>query len=48
LDDGFVSLRPCADGDAEWYAQSTRDTEIQRFTTNPSTLSPEQVLLGRV
>jgi [ribosomal protein S5]-alanine N-acetyltransferase len=44
LDDGVVLLRPCGDDDAEWYAQSTRDTEIQRFTTNPPTLGPEQVL----
>jgi RimJ/RimL family protein N-acetyltransferase len=47
LTDGTVALREWADGaDAAWYAESTRDPEIQRFTTDPPTLDAAQVLAG--
>ncbi|MGV9596481.1 GNAT family N-acetyltransferase [Streptosporangium sandarakinum] len=44
LNDGVVQLRDWADDDAAWYAESARDPEIQRFTTDPSTLDAAQVL----
>ncbi|MFG1755448.1 GNAT family N-acetyltransferase [Streptosporangium sandarakinum] len=44
LDDGVVRLRDWADDDAAWYAESARDPEIQRFTTDPPTLDAAQVL----
>ena len=44
LDDGVVCLRPWTDADAHWYAAAvTRDTSIQRFTSEPADLTPERV-----
>jgi len=31
--DGVVALRECQTEDAQWYADSTEDPDIQRFTT---------------
>ncbi|MFI7696983.1 GNAT family N-acetyltransferase [Nonomuraea sp. NPDC049655] len=48
LDDGVVRLREWADEDAGWYAESTRDPLIQRFTTDSPTLDAAQVLAAIV
>jgi [ribosomal protein S5]-alanine N-acetyltransferase len=44
LDDGVVRLREWDEDDAAWYADSVRDPLIQLFTTEPSTLTAEDVL----
>ncbi|SRR5579883_661071 len=44
LDDGVVRLRPWADEDAAWYANSVRDPLIQQFTTESPTLTAQEVL----
>ncbi len=44
LDDGVVLLAAWAEDDAGWYAQSTRDPLIQRFTTESPTLQAAQVV----
>jgi len=44
LDDGVVLLAAWAEDDADWYARSTRDPVIQRFTTEPPTLEAAQVV----
>jgi len=41
--DGVVGLRAWAADDAEWYATAARDPLIQQFTTESSTVAPEQV-----
>jgi [ribosomal protein S5]-alanine N-acetyltransferase len=38
-----VTLRRWSESDAEWYAASTRDPDIQRFTTESPDLTAEQV-----
>lgn len=48
LDDGVIHLRHWADDDAAWYAECVRDSEIQRFTTDPPTLDADQVLAAIV
>jgi|SRR5215469_965367 len=44
LRDEVVQLREWADHDAAWYADSVRDPLIQQFTTDPPTLTAEDVL----
>lgn len=44
LDDGVVLLAAWAEDDAGWYAESTRDALIQRFTTESPTLQTAQVV----
>jgi [ribosomal protein S5]-alanine N-acetyltransferase len=39
LSDGVVSLRQWHPNDAEWYAEQSRDPEIQRWTTEPPDLA---------
>ncbi len=41
--DGVVALREWEPEDAEWYADSVQDPDIQRFTTDPPTLTAEEV-----
>jgi [ribosomal protein S5]-alanine N-acetyltransferase len=48
LGDGVVRLREWADDDAAWYADSVRDPLIQQFTTDPPTLTAEEVLAAIV
>ncbi|GGT42585.1 GNAT family N-acetyltransferase [Nonomuraea spiralis] len=48
LDDGVVRLREWADEDAGWYAESVRDTRIQRFTTDSPTLDAAEVVAAIV
>lgn len=43
LTDGCVLLRPWAVADAAWYTSSTRDAEVQRFTTDPASLTAAEV-----
>lgn len=43
LQDGSIRLRPWTAEDAPWYARSARDAQIQRFTSDPPTLTAEQV-----
>lgn len=38
-----VALRVWSEGDAGWYAHCAQDPEIQRFTSDPSDLTAEQV-----
>src|SRR5262245_50433441 len=38
-----VTLRRWSESDAAWYAASTRDPDIQRFTTESPDLTAEQV-----
>ena len=42
--DGVVLLAPWAEDDAGWYAESTRDPLIQRFTSESPTLQAAQVV----
>ena len=46
LDDGVVLLAAWVEDDAGWYAESTRDPLIQRFTTESPTLQTAQVVAG--
>lgn len=41
--DGVVALRAWEPEDAQWYADSVRDADIQRFTTDPPTLTADEV-----
>lgn len=41
--DGVVALRVWEPEDAQWYADSVRDPDIQRFTTDPPNLTAEDV-----
>jgi RimJ/RimL family protein N-acetyltransferase len=41
--DGVVALRVWEPEDAQWYAGSVQDHDIQRFTTEPPTLTAEEV-----
>jgi RimJ/RimL family protein N-acetyltransferase len=43
LRDERVRLREWCGADAQWYAAESRDEEIQRFTTEPATLSEGDV-----
>jgi [ribosomal protein S5]-alanine N-acetyltransferase len=43
LSDGTVTLRAWRPEDADWYAEQSRDTDIQRFTTEPADLGPQTV-----
>ena len=43
LGDGVVTLRAWSVDDAGWYADSVRDPEVQRFTTDPPTLTAADV-----
>jgi ribosomal-protein-alanine N-acetyltransferase len=43
LTDDVVCLRPWSERDAAWYADNSRDVEIQRFTTDPPTLTAAEV-----
>ncbi|MEV0581708.1 GNAT family N-acetyltransferase [Nonomuraea sp. NPDC050310] len=43
LDDGVIRLREWTDEDAAWYAETVRDPLIQRFTTDPPTLTAAEV-----
>jgi ribosomal-protein-alanine N-acetyltransferase len=43
LGDGVVTLRAWSVADADWYADSVRDPEVQRFTTDPPTLTAADV-----
>ncbi|MFI6094681.1 GNAT family N-acetyltransferase [Lentzea sp. NPDC051213] len=38
-----MKLRPWTVADAAWYAETTRDPEVQRYTTDPPTITTEQV-----
>jgi len=38
-----VRLREWTTADAAWYAGTTRDPEVQRYTTDPPTITTEQV-----
>lgn len=38
-----VTLREWSESDADWYAESTRDPAIQRFTTEPAHLTVGEV-----
>jgi RimJ/RimL family protein N-acetyltransferase len=42
-DDGVVGLRRWHADDAAWYAESSRDAQIQRFTTEPASLTAADV-----
>ena len=41
--DGVVALREWEPEDAQWYADSVQDPDIQRFTTDPPTLTAVEV-----
>ena len=41
--DGVVALREWEPEDARWYADSVQDPDIQRFTTDPPTLTADEV-----
>jgi [ribosomal protein S5]-alanine N-acetyltransferase len=41
--DGVVALRDWEPEDAQWYADSVQDPDIQRFTTDPPTLTANEV-----
>jgi ribosomal-protein-alanine N-acetyltransferase len=43
LRDELVTLRQWQLEDAGWYAECIQDPEVQRFTTDPSTLTAEDV-----
>ena len=43
LGDDVVALRAWSVDDAGWYADSVRDAEVQRFTTDPPTLTAADV-----
>jgi RimJ/RimL family protein N-acetyltransferase len=43
LSDGVVTLRAWRLEDAGWYAEQSRDPEIQRFTTDPPDLDADTV-----
>ncbi|WP_139306856.1 GNAT family N-acetyltransferase [Modestobacter sp. DSM 44400] len=43
LHDAVVTLRPWTLQDAPWYVECTMDPEVQRFTTDPPTLTAEDV-----
>ena len=43
LSDGTVTLRAWRPEDADWYAEQSRDSEIQRFTTESPDLDPQTV-----
>ena len=43
LSDDVVTLRSWTPADAAWYAACTKDPEVQRFTTDPPTLTTEDV-----
>jgi RimJ/RimL family protein N-acetyltransferase len=43
LSDGTVTLRAWRPEDADWYAEQSRDADIQRFTTESPDLDPETV-----
>jgi RimJ/RimL family protein N-acetyltransferase len=43
LSDGVVALRQWHPDDAEWYAEQSRDPEIQRWTTDPPDLTAATV-----
>lgn len=43
LSDGRVQLREWSAGDAAWYAEESKDAEIQRFTSDPATLTAADV-----
>jgi RimJ/RimL family protein N-acetyltransferase len=38
-----MRLREWTVDDAAWYAETTRDPEVQRYTTDPPTITAEQV-----
>ncbi|MDX3661610.1 GNAT family protein [Streptomyces sp. ID05-26A] len=38
-----MRLREWTTEDASWYAETTRDPEVQRYTTDPPTITAEQV-----
>lgn len=44
LRDDVVTLRPWEREDASWYVACIRDSEVQRFTTDPPTLTAEDVV----
>ena len=44
LRDSAIVLRRWSPSDAEWYACCARDAEIQRFTSDPSTLTAADVV----
>lgn len=41
--DGVVALRVWDPDDAQWYAESVQDPDIQRFTSDPPTLTADDV-----
>ena len=41
--DGVVALRVWEPEDAQWYAESVQDPDIQRFTSDPPTLTADDV-----
>lgn len=43
LTDGVVRLRVWGPADAGWYASAALDPAIQRFTSEPATLTAHQV-----
>jgi len=43
LSDDVVTLRAWSVDDAGWYADSVQDAEVQRFTTDPPTLTAADV-----
>jgi RimJ/RimL family protein N-acetyltransferase len=43
MTDGVVALRAWDEADAGWYAEASRDAEIQRFTTESPTLTADEV-----
>jgi ribosomal-protein-alanine N-acetyltransferase len=43
LDDGVVVLRPWTVADAGWYADTARDPQIQRWTSEPADLTEAAV-----
>src|SRR3954469_24686164 len=44
LSDDQVWLRPWTVEDADWYAQESKDQDIQRFTSDLPTLTPADVV----
>jgi RimJ/RimL family protein N-acetyltransferase len=46
LSDGVVTLREWRPEDAGWYAEQSRDADIQRFTTDPADLDPRTVRIA--
>ncbi len=43
LTDGVVCLRAWSETDAQWYVDACRDEQIQRFTSEPPTLTAAEV-----